>query len=63
MLFHLSLNSEMCFRAIDSGLGGTKDKKMSMGHLLRVVYHQVCNVYGKKNLSIHVVSLVIYDFG
>ena len=33
---------------IDPGLvggGGTQDKKMSKGHLPRVVYHQEYNVY------------------
>ena len=25
--------------------GGTQDKRMSKGHLPKVVYHQLCNVY------------------
>jgi len=38
--------------AIDSG-GGTQDKKMSKGHLPRVVYHQVYNRILKELVTLH----------
>jgi hypothetical protein len=40
-----SLSGGQIFPSIGKILGGTQDKRMSKGHLPRVVYHQVCNVY------------------
>ena len=50
-LVHMSCHLCFWFR------GGTPDKKMSKGHLPRVVYHQVYNVYEDEPYSANACSL------